>query len=187
MGRGRHLSISTEQMQLLLSIDSRLYSDESEDLGEEELFAIDDELNQAMYSIEEGLSQEHYYDTDKAWDDIHRALTGDNSPDGRVTSVRAAGPLNLCFIGGRLLGYEDDERFLMTLIQPEQVKELAVALAAVTENHMRERFFSLDPNHTGYPIDENEFQAAYGNFRGLPPFFARAASEGRAVIFSATY
>ncbi len=61
---------------------------------------------------------------------------------------------------------------------------VANALAGVTEAWFRQRFFGLKRKQTLYDITEEELAYAWGNFKGLPEFFARAARARRAVIFT---
>ncbi|MCI0458096.1 MAG: YfbM family protein [Gemmataceae bacterium] len=142
----------------------------------------DEGVMEVIEEIEEAWDRKHLFETDKAWDPIHRGLTLDNTPRGKLDPTAGRKPLNLLILGGRLL-YDGDD-YTVNLITPAQVRRLAAALAKITEEWMRERFFQLKPKGCGYDIDEDEFDYTWGNFEGLPQFFARAAKEGRSVIFT---
>jgi hypothetical protein len=142
----------------------------------------DEGVRDVVADIEEAWDRKHLFETDKAWDAIHRTLTGDNTPRGKLSPTAGRGPLKLLILGGRLL-YEGDD-YTVNLITPAQVRRLAAALAKITEEWMRERFFQLKPKACQYDINEDEFDYTWGNFQGLPEFFARAAKEGRSVIFT---
>jgi hypothetical protein len=170
---GRHIMVTTEQVQRLRAL--------AED--EEEEVSPDEAVENAIEEMQEGLAEKYYFDTDKAWDPIHRTLTLDNTPGGNLDVDAGEHPLHLCFFGGEVLA--EGGAYTYYLIAPDEVAELASALQAIDEAWFRKRFFQLDPKATLYDIDEDYLEYAWSNFSGLPDFFARAAAEGRAVIFSA--
>jgi hypothetical protein len=169
---GRHIMLTREQLEHIRALAE---DEEAED-------PIDDVSN-AFEEIEGKLSEKYYYDTDKAWDPIHRTLTLDNTANGKLDVDAGDYPFDLCFFGGEPL--VEGSNYTYHLIEPDQVAELASALHGIDEAWFRARFFQLDPKATLYDIDEDEMDYAWGNFSGLPAFFARAAAEGRAVVFSA--
>ncbi len=171
---GRHLSVTPEQAQRLLNIGTGAIEIEEDRSASE---VIEEELKE----FEEGLARRYYFDTDKAWDPIHRALTLDDTPKGRIDVEAGDWPLCLCIFGGEELCGDD---YTARLVLPDEVAQVASALAEVEEAWLRTRFFTLDAKATLYAIDEDEWDYAWSNFRGLPEFFARAAAEGRAVIFT---
>ncbi len=142
----------------------------------------DEGLMEVIEEIEEAWDRKHLFETDKAWDPIHRCLTLDNTPRGKLSPTAGRKPLNLLILGGRLL-YEGND-YTVNLITRAQVVRLAAALAKITQEWMHERFFQLKAKACQYAIDEDEFDYTWGNFQGLPEFFARAAEEGRSVIFT---
>src|SRR4051794_37323322 len=66
---------------------------------------------------------------DKAWDNIHRALTLDNTEDGCLDEDAGDYPFNLLLFGGWKLYHGDD--YHLYLIEPDGVAALASALHEV--------------------------------------------------------
>jgi hypothetical protein len=176
---GRHIALTPEQAKHLRAI----YNYEVE---LEEDMDCEEAMWEALQEIENKLPSKYYHDTDKAWDPIHRALTLDNTPGGRLCGSAGERPLNLCICGGDDL-CDESENFCICLIEPDEVAVLASALAEVEEGWLRKRFFTLDPKACLYDIDEDEWGYTWSNFCGLPAFFARAAAEGRPVVFSVAF
>jgi hypothetical protein len=114
---------------------------------------------------------------DKAWEPIHRCLTGDRSLDLMFTYGPM--PLKLAVLGGRQIfrhGYRT-----ASLVDPGKVPRVARALAKIDRAWMRERFFGL-PDRQFHAVDEETFEWVWGHFELLPPFFARGAAAGNAVV-----
>lgn len=156
--RGVHFAIEPSQAERLLAARD-----------DEELVAIVQE------EIEE--AWEMPFETDKAWDALHRCLS-----NGTLDSGEGEPPLNRVFFGGKTLNENED--YFVVLVTPSEVGEIAAALANVTEAWLRSRYFDVPfPDYQGEKSDE-DWQYTLGQFEGLPEFFARAASEGRYVIFT---
>jgi len=170
---GVHFAITRKQMDELLAIADDPERDEED---------ADEALREVVSDIEEAWDTKHLFETDKAWDAIHRCLTDDHTGRGRLNPEAGEYPLKLVIMGGTQLHESSD--YCINLIRPEEVKDVANALAGVTEEWMRERYFRLKRKQTGYPITEEDFDYTWGNFQGLPEFFARAAKARRAVIFT---
>jgi hypothetical protein len=116
---------------------------------------------------------------DKAWEPIHRCLTGDHGSVGDLDFEAGDYPLNLCVLGGEQLleeGYRS-----AALIQADDVPNVANALAGISKEWFHEQFFAL-PDDQFHEINEEIFAWVWGHFKDLPPFFARAAADGCAVI-----
>jgi hypothetical protein len=114
---------------------------------------------------------------DKAWEPIHRCLTGDRSIGLFFTCGPM--PLKLAVLGGRQIfrhGYRT-----ASLVDPEKVPRVAKALAKIDRTWMRDRFFGL-PHRQFHAIDEEMFEWMWEHFQLLPPFFAEVTTEGNAVI-----
>jgi hypothetical protein len=118
-------------------------------------------------------------DMDKAWEPIHRCLTGDADASRGFDMDAGAFPLKLCVMGGEQL-LNDGYRTAM-LVTAEEVRAVAVALASVRKEWFRERFFAL-PDNQFHEIDEEAFEWAWAEFEALPPFFAKVAASGSAII-----
>lgn len=156
--RGVHFAIEAAQAERLLAAE-----DDEELVG-----IVKDEIEEAW---------ELAFETDKAWDALHRCLS-----NGTLLSDEGEPPLNRVFFGGRTLNEGDD--YFVVLVTPAEVKEIAAALAGVTEAWLRSRYFDVPfPDYQGEKSEE-DWQYTLGNFEGLPEFFAHAAREGRHVIFT---
>ena len=155
--RGVHFAIDEQQVERLLGAEG------------------DDELIDVVSDIEE--EWEIAFETDKAWDALHRCLS-----NGTLNPNEGEPPLNRVFFGGRTLNELED--YFVVLVTPAEVKEIAEALATVTESWLRARYF--DQPFADYQGEKSEEDWAYtlSSFQGLPDFYARAASEGRHVIFT---
>lgn len=155
--RGAHFAIDDALARRLL------------DAGDDdELVAIVDEIEDAW---------EAAFETDKAWDALHRCLS-----NGTLNVTEGEPPLNRVFFGGRVLTQESD--YFVVLITPSEVQEVADALAKVPEDWLRRRYFD-----TPFPDYEDEKSAddceyMLSSFRGLPEFFRQAAVQRRYVIFT---
>ncbi len=156
--RGVHFAITTAQAERLLA-------------------ARDEET--VVEIVEEEIEEEWEaaYETDKAWDALHRCLS-----NGTLDPAAGEPPLNRVFFGGRMLTEGDD--YVVVLATPAEVQTLAAALANVTEAWLRARYFDVPFPDYPDPKSEEDWAYTYSHFQGLPAFYARAAREGRHVIFT---
>src|ERR1043165_6412501 len=108
------------------------------DLADAVLIAVDaDELMDLVDTIEENSSEANRVESDKAWDAIHRCLSdGTLEPDGGTY------PLSHTVLGGAAL--DAGENYFVRYLAPEQVGDVARALAPLDESWMRRRYFALD-------------------------------------------
>lgn len=116
----------------------------------------------------------------KCWNAIHRCLTeGELDPNGGEF------PLNHTVLGGKQLHKGDD--YAATLIRPDITPFVAEALAEIREPEFREKFFALDPESYGLPINEKAFLEVWLALTNLRVFFDAAAENLEAVIFTAKF
>ena len=115
---------------------------------------------------------------DKAWDAMHRALAG-----GKLTRDGGTYPLNHTVLGGKRLYTGDD--YIMILKNPNQVRDIAAALAALTEQDFRRRYEAIDPGDYGMPLSNEDFAYTWEWFQGVRDLYRKAAAEGRHVLFTA--
>ena len=169
---GVHFAITRPKMDELVRLASRRIDPDERDEG----------VLACVHGIEEVWDEDNLFQWDKAWDAIHRCLTGDHTPKGRLNARKGSYPLKRCILGGRMLYRGQD--YSVSLVEPEHVPGLAKAVKAVDEAWMRERFFRLDPKALLYRVDEDEFEYTWGNYKGFPEFLAKAARRHRAVIFT---
>ncbi|MEO0604209.1 MAG: DUF1877 family protein [Myxococcota bacterium] len=153
------------------------------------LFALDDDpaarlaaadgdaaVRDCIADIEEQWDTAWLFQTDKAWDAIHRSLT-----DGRLLYENGTFPLNHCILGGIQLHAED--HWVVAVTPEEHTADVANALAAVTEDVLRAGYARIDVGD--YPDKSDaDFAYTWASFRGLPEFYAKAAEAGRAVVFT---
>lgn len=180
MSLGRHYALSPAHREGLLAC-----------ADDEERF----DYLQETIEEEAGEDEEFFVDTDKAWDAIHRCL-GDfppNTPHFYPVDPKYGGyalpedhgayPLKLAVLGGRRL-MDDESRYFIRLIEPREAADLAQALAPITKDWMRERYFRHCEG--AWPeYGEEDFEYTWDHFEELRNFFARIAPTGRSVIFTA--
>lgn len=158
--RGVHFAITSDHHARLLAASS------------------DSELMEIIEEVEGLWDEEHLAESDKAWDAIHRCLT-----DGDLLYENGEYPLNHVICGGRQLHQGED--YTVVLVTPEQVKDVAAAVEHLSETWLRERFFSLlNPADYDGEIGEDDFGYTWAWFQNVRDLFRKAASSGRAVIFT---
>ena len=136
-------------------------------------------LDYIQVDIEAAWDKPHLYETDKAWDAIHRCLT-----DGSLTMVPSANPMGKLILGGRQL-YSDTQTYIVNLIEANELPEISEALNGVTKEWMKARYDQL--RETNYPqefISEQDWEYTWDWFSGIPDFIVRAVQENRSVIFT---
>jgi hypothetical protein len=148
----------------------------------DQLLALSGDRERLEY-IQEGVEaawdEAHLLQTDKAWDAILRCLT-----DGTLSFASHSGPLAKLILGGKQLN-SDKQSYIVNLIEHHELREVSVALQAVTREWMKERYWRL--RNTDYPqglISEQDCQYTWDWFSGIPDFIFRADQEGRSVIFT---
>ena len=135
--------------------------------------------------LQEGIEETYFNDhpdlkaeSDKAWDAKHRTLA-----DGQLTWDGGEYPLNHVVLAGELL-YTDSD-YIMSLKTPQQVRDIAAALSAITEAEFRGRYFAIDARSYSTPLSEEDFQYTWDWFQSVRDLYTRAAKEGRFVLFTA--
>jgi hypothetical protein len=131
--------------------------------------------------IEEKYFAEHpelIAESDKAWDAMHRVLT-----NGKLTWDGGEYPRNHVVLAGERLCTDSD--YIMSLKTPQQVRDIAGALPAITEAEFRRRYFAIDADGYGFPMSEEDFGYTWELFQGVRDLYARAAQQRRFVLFTA--
>lgn len=158
--RGVHFAITSEQLASVLAASN------------------DDDLMEIIEQIEEAWDKDDLAESDKAWDAIHRCLT-----DGSLLYESGEYPLNHVICGGRQL-YQGEE-YTVSLVMPEQVRDVSAAIDPLTEQWMRQRYFSLlKPDSYGGEIGDEDFGYTWTWFENVRDLYRKAAASGRAVIFT---
>jgi hypothetical protein len=181
--RGAFLGLTREQ------IDEVLTRGGGEDLIEH----LEDLCDQAVY-IQEREGKVYWQETDKAWDAMHRCLAevpppppesdGDQEDDDSASVDHGSYPLKLAVLGGRpLYTVETDyPDYLVHLVEPHEVKDLAAALASITRDQLRAKY--LHHCDGAFPeFGDEDFEYTWEWFEATREFYIRMAAEGRAVIF----
>jgi hypothetical protein len=159
-GRGVHFALSPEELGQLLAARS------------------DEEVMTLVESIEEGWDRDFLAESDKAWNAIHRCLT-----DGSLLYDSGEYPLNHTICGGRQL--IEGEDYTVSLVTPEQVKDVASALQALDKAWLKDRYFRLlKPDDYDAEIGEDDFEYTWESFEHVRELYIKAAAADRAVIFT---
>ena len=139
----------------------------------------DDLIDVIQSDIEERYFEagEWCYETDKAWDAIHRCLAA-----GYLIPDDGPYPASLAILGGKPL--HKGPEYIVPLTPSSQVAATATFLACVSEEHLRARYFALDEHNYGVSLLEEDFAYTWEYFSGLAEFFSRAANRGLSVLFT---
>lgn len=116
-------------------------------------------------------------DIGKAWDAIHRCLT-----DGDIGWNNGTFPLNHAILGGEQLYDEND--YIISLKDAEQVRQIALALRQVTPQDFRRGYDRISPANYDGPYGLDDFQSTWDEFESLVEFYQRAAEAKRSVLFT---
>ena len=149
----------------------------------EKLFSLQNDKALVHFIQEEleneyfGSQGDHLCETDKAWDAIHRCLT-----DGRLLFDNGDYPLNQCILGGKQLHKGND--YIVSLVDWADVPNVAEAIRYVTKEQLRHKYDAINPHDYGINWSEEGFRYTWDYFESLKPFWARAAEDGRAVLFT---
>jgi hypothetical protein len=155
----------------------------------------DDRINFVKEGVEEVWDVQYLVETDKAWDGIHRCL-GEFPPDtpwfypvdpkhGAHARAEDHGsyPLRLCVLGGKKI-LDDEGNYIIRLIAPNEVVDIAAALEPIDKKEMRERYFKhCKGAWPEYGEEDSEYIWEY--FNEVRDFFKRQAGNGRTIIFTA--
>lgn len=160
---GVHFSLDADQVAAITAIDE-----------DERVEFVQEEIEEILWTADRTRGQE----TDKAWDAIHRSLT-----DGETELGNGEYPLNRVILGGEMLYSGED--YILSLKSPREVRDIAVALRAVTKESLRAGYDRIDPTDYGFPLSEDDFEYSWHWFEGLVDFYQRASNDRRFVLFTA--
>lgn len=153
---------------------------------DEELARLGDATNDAeIRAIVEEIERawENACELEKAWDPIHRALTGGRlelTPTTPLTGEHAI--LAHAILGGALLLQTDDA--IVTAKSHADVSAVAERIARWDRPTFRAAYYKIDRRDYG-DLDEEDFAYAWSYFERLKAHFAEAARLDRGVVFSA--
>lgn len=128
-------------------------------------------------ALEEKWDEEWLSQTDKSWDALHRCLS-----NGTIYYDEGEYPLNRAILGGKHL-YDGDD-YVVAYVAPNEVKDVAAALAPLSEKDLRKRYDAIDPDDYDGEYGDKDFEYTWGNFLTLREFYKKAAAAGRSVVFT---
>ena len=132
--------------------------------------------------VEKPWDEDYLAETDKAWDAIHRCLTGQPASESELDANAGAYPLNRCIMGEVDL-CPDTNNYIIRLNSPETVKDLAAALEPIDDAWITKAYHRHCPGAwPEYGDEDCEYTCEW--FAHLKAFYIRAAKAGRAVVFS---
>jgi hypothetical protein len=143
--------------------------------------STDEDRLDLLHEMEEQYFEDratHVAESDKAWDGMHRTLA-----DGLLSYDGGQYPLNHAVLGGTVLYYEDD--YIMSLKSPQQVKDVAAAIAAMTEEDFKHRYLAIDAHQYDGELNDEDFAYTWDWFQHVRNLFQLAAAEGLHVLFTA--
>lgn len=149
-------------------------------IDDEELASLgdadnDDDVRSLVDAIE--TRWEQACELDKAWEGIHRALTG-----GRMDRVAKAPMVPGAILGGTVLVEREDT---LIIVKPaDEVQQISASLSSWDRGRFRSGYFRIDAAEYG-DLEEEDFEYCYAWFERMRAFFAEAAQEERAIVFSA--
>ena len=111
------------------------------------------------------------------WDPLHRCLT-----DGELDPAGGEAPLNHAILGGKQLHRGND--YIAAMVRPDMTTFVAEALAEVKEDELRKKFFGLNPESYGRPINEKHFMEVWIALRNARILYEAAAENLEAVVFA---
>jgi hypothetical protein len=161
---GVHFALTEKEAAHLRSLDDE----------QERLAHVQEEIEETYLGEHRDLTAE----SDKSWDAMHRALS-----DGQLSWDGGQYPLNHTVLAGEILYTESD--YIMSLKTPKQVRDIAAALPAITEEEFRRRYFAIDAKSYGSPLSDEDFRYTWDSFQGVRDLYTRAAQAGRFVLFTA--
>ena len=158
-GLGVHFALTDEEGRRLLAAEA------------------DDQVLAIVGELEEKWDEAWLAPSDKAWDAMHRCLS-----NGTLYYDEGEYPLNRTVLGGRHL-YDGDD-YVVSYVAPNEVKDVAAALAPIGMAEFRTRYDLIDPDdYDGAPGDE-DFSSTWESFQAVRDLYRKAAAEGRAVVFT---
>ena len=137
----------------------------------------DDAVMELVEEVEEAWDDDNLVECDKAWDALHRLLT-----DGSLGFGNGPEPLCHCVLGPNQLHEGDD--YIVSLVPDQKVKEVALALAAFTENSLAERYRTIVPHDYAPEYGDDDCAYTWEYFQGVRNLYQKAAERDRFVLFT---
>lgn len=140
----------------------------------------EERLDYLQLEIEEKYFENHLdkvAELDKSWDVLHRSLT-----DGKLEWSNGTFPLNHVILGGELIYHQSN--YIMSLKNPEQVHEIALAIEIINEETLRKGYNCIEVSSYGFDLTDEDFEYTWAWFKSTKDFWKRAALENRYVLFT---
>jgi hypothetical protein len=163
VGRGVHFALTQAEARVLLKLSSE----------QERFDHLRDEID-GRYLQEPAT---YAAESDEAWEAMHRALA-----DGHLTQDGGTYPLNHAVLAGKLLSGENER--ILSLKTPAQVRDIAEALEALTEEQFGQRYLAIDASEYGTHIEDHDLAYTWEWFLAVRDLYRLAANEGRYVLFT---
>lgn len=157
--RGVHFALTSEESDRLLAAQDN------------------DSVMDVVGRIEERWDEPWLAESDKTWDAMHRCLS-----NGTLFYDEGEYPLNRTVLGGKHL-YDGDD-YVVSYVAPNEVKDVASALASMTEEEFRKRYDAIDPDDYDGPQGPEDFESTWSWFLGVRELYKKAAAAGRSVVFT---
>lgn len=161
---GVHFALTPEQASRFLRLPAG---------DDEALLAFVEEMEEGADG--EGWDEEWVQQTDKAWDAIHRSLTGGTLEHGDS-------PLHKCILGAANRHTGDD--YLVSFLAPREVEEVAAAIGSIDRDGLRRGYEQIDPDSYQGFLSDDDFEYTWHEFAELRDFYRKAAEAGRALMFT---
>ncbi len=134
--------------------------------------------------VESRWDEEWLREVDKAWDAIHRCLSGGD------LSRRGRSALEKFVLGGKQL--HAGSEYIISFLTASEVRAVLEAVAPLEKQWFRDRYFSLKKTNLmtfridlyDGPLDEEDFEYSWSYFDEARTFFRKVADAGRSLIFS---
>jgi hypothetical protein len=147
------------------------------DEDSQRLLAAGDAVLDVIDAIEDRWDEAWLVQSQQAWDAIHRCLS-----NGTLYYDEGDYPLNRAVLGGKHL--YDGEDYVVSYAAPNEVKDVAAALAPLTEQEFRKRYDAIDPDEYDGEHGDEDFKLAWQSFQAVRDLYKKAAADGRSVVFT---
>jgi hypothetical protein len=136
-----------------------------------------DALMELVEEVEETWDDDNLVECDKAWDAMHRLLT-----DGALEFGNGSEPLCHCVLGPNQLHHGDD--YIVSLVPPDKVKAVAMALADITETSFNVRYSTIVPRDYAPEYGDEDCGYTWEYFQGVRDLYRKAAERDRFILFT---
>lgn len=139
--------------------------------------ADDDAVIDLVDEVEEEWDEDNLAECDKAWDALHRLLT-----DGALEYGNGPEPFCHCVLSPNQLHEGDD--YIVSLVAPEKVKEVARALAEITQASFDERYRTVVPKDYALEYGDEDREYTWESFQDVRDLYEKAANRDRFMLFT---